>query len=218
MRMSGLVQKLFKVAQGADQEIRLTSVQSVAVAQTELIGVELARTGRMFVGGTQVIANGIAPDTAIPTTTAKLALYNAEPDGGRTLFLDRVHFGLGSGTPAAGATLFLAVSNGKIGTPVASMASNYAVGPASGFTKHKSAALWGAAVTLPASSVWHSVIGGYQLAAANVGQGDQPYYCEGGIAVPPGYALAFSILSGAGTTPLYYVGARWAELEVDLDT
>src|SRR4051794_19359775 len=116
MRVGGIVQKLFKVAQGADQEHRLTSMQSLAIAQTELQLTEAARSGRLFHGGTGIIANGIAPDTAIPTTTAKLALFNAEPDGGRSLILDQVAFALGSGTPAAGAALFVAVSNGKLAT------------------------------------------------------------------------------------------------------
>jgi hypothetical protein len=218
MRLSGIVQKAFKVQQGSDQEVRLTSMGSVAMAQTELPQVELARIGRMFKGGTGIIANGIAPVAAIPTTTATLALYNGEPDTGRTLFIDALSFALGSGTPAAGAALFAAVSNGKLATAVAAMATGYGVGPTTGLTKHKSAALFGAAITFPAGTVWDLVGASQQLAAANVGQGDQPFELRGSIAVPPGYALGLAILSGAGTTPLYMVGARWAEIEVDLDT
>jgi hypothetical protein len=97
MRVGGIVQKLFKVAQGADQEFRLTNLQSQAVAQTELLLTESARTGRLFHGGCGVIANGIAPDTAIPTTAAKLALFNAESDGGRSLVVDQLCFSLGPG-------------------------------------------------------------------------------------------------------------------------
>lgn len=218
LTISGYVQKLFNVAQGAVQELRLTSVGSLAMAQTELQQVELVRTGRLFKGGTGIIANGIAPDTAIPTTTAKLALFNGEADGGRTYFVDHLAFSLGSGTPTAGASLLVGVSNGKIATPVSAMATGYGVGPASGLTKHKSAALFGTAVTMPAGTVWDLVGASFQLAAANVGQGDQPFEIRGGIAIPPGYALGFSILSGTGTTPLYLVGCRWAELETTLDT
>jgi hypothetical protein len=216
MRLSGIVQKLFRVEQGSDQEFRLTSMGSLAAAQTELPCVELVRTGRMFKGGCGIIANGIAPDTAIPTTTAKLALFNA--DESRTIFLDHLAFSIGSGTPTAGASLLVGVSNGKIATPVAAMATGYGVGPASGLTKHKSAALWGTAITMPAGTVWDLAGANMQLAAANVGQGDVPLELRGAIAIPPGYAAGFSILSGAGTTPLYLLGARWAELEVALET
>jgi hypothetical protein len=123
-----------------------------------------------------------------------------------------------SGTAAAGASLLAAVSNGKLATPVSTMATGYGVGPASGLTKHKSAALFGAAVTMPANTVWDVLAANAQAAAANVGQGDGPYEVRGGIAIPPGYALGLSVLSGAGTTPLYGIGLRWAELEVDLET
>lgn len=217
MRLSGVVQKLFHVYPGSDQEVRMTSVGSMAIGQTELPQVELSRTGRMFKGGCGIIANGIAPVAAIPTTTATLALYNAEADTGRTIFLDAVSVALLSGTPAAGLSVFAAVSNGKVATPVSAMATGYGVGPASGLTRHKSAALFGTAVTMPAGTVWDLVGASLQTAAANVGQGDGPWEVRGGIAVPPGYALGLAILSGAGTTPLYGFGLRWAELEVDLE-
>lgn len=217
-RVGGIVQKLFKVAQGADQEHRMTSVGSLAVAQTELAQVELTRTGRMFVGGVQLLANAIAPDATMPTTTLKQGLFNGEPDGGRTYFIDHLSFSVASGTPAAGASLFATISNGKLATALTSMATGFGVGPASGFTKHKSAALWGTALTFPAGSIFHLIGANLQLAAANVGMGDQPYELRGGLAIPPGYAMGLVVLSGAGTTPLYITGARWAELEVDLET
>lgn len=218
MRLSGVVQKMFKVQQGADQELRLTSMGSLSVAQAELPMVEAVRTGRFFKGGCGIIANAIAPDTAIPTTSAALALFNGEPDGGRTIFIEALSFALLSGTAAAGAALFAAVSNGKLATAVSAMATGYGVGPASGLTKHKSAALFGTGITLPASSVWDLIGANFQLAAANVGQGDQPFEIRGGIAIPPGYALGLSVVSGAGTTPKYGIGVRFAELEVDLET
>jgi hypothetical protein len=218
MRLSGIVQKAFRVAQGSDQEVRITSFSSLAIAQTELPQVELARVGRMFKGGLGIIANGIAPVQAIPTTTATLALYNGEPDSGRTIFLDSLAIALVSGTPAAGLSVLAAVSNGKLATPVSAMATGYGAGPVTGLTRHKSAALFGTAITFPAGTVWDVLAANAQAAAANVGQGDGPYEIRGGIAVPPGYALGLAVLSGAGTTPLYGIGLRWAEIDVDLDT
>jgi hypothetical protein len=68
------------------------------------------------------------PEQAIPTTTALIALFNGEPDGGRTYFIDQLAFSLLSGTPAAGASLFAAVSPGKIAPPPTAMATGYGVG------------------------------------------------------------------------------------------
>ena len=38
----------------------------------------------------------------------------------------------------------------------------------------------------------------------------------GGLAVPPGYMMGVTYLSGAGTTPLYGFGTIWDEYPADL--
>lgn len=213
--MSLLTGRAMKGTNNNQQGVRGTCQGSVAVAQFEPTLAELARAGLRFGGGCQVIANGIAPVSAIPTTTATLALFNGEADGGRSYLIHRVHFCLGSGTPAAGATLFGAVSGKKITAP--SAASNYSTGSLSRGGK-TSKAVWATAQTFDASTVWLPLFSTQQLAAANVGQGDgNGYLTEGGILVPPGYAFGLAILSGAGTSPLYAVGMEWTELELDLE-
>lgn len=210
-----IVRRIAKTLNRAEH--RGTPLLSLAVAQTELEQLELARSGRMFHGGLQLAANGIAPDTALPTTTAKLVLFNSESDGGKIISLDHLHVFVVSGTPAAGMTLWVAISKGKLGTPVSAMATGFGAGPTNGKEGVSSIARFGTAVTMPTGTIWSSRGGSFQLAAANFGQSDQPFEVRGSLVIPPGYALGVAILSGAGTTPLYGVSARWAELETDVE-
>lgn len=213
MDLYGLVQRFSRQGFGSELQFRLTENKSVAVAQTEPFLGEITRSGRRFGGGNQIIANGIAPVSAIPTTTATLALYNGEADGGRSYFVDSVSYWLGSGTPAAGGTLFVGLSQSKIAAAVA-MATGYGVASqsAGGLS---SKATFGTAVTLTGTPAWIGAIPTQQLAAANVGQGQAAdRLLNGGILIKPGYALGFAILSGAGTSPLYGISATWTEIEV----
>lgn len=192
---------------------RLTGLQSLAVAQIEPMNAEAARAGVRFGGGTQIIANGIAPVAAIPTTTATLYLYNGDPT--RSYLVDQLDFYLGSGTAAAGATLLATVAKLTSAAPTAN-ATGYGSQSMSGSSR-TSKAFWSTAGTLAAGTNWVPMISTLQLAAANVGQGDQVQQTWGSILVPPGYVLGIAILSGAGTTPLYAIGAIWDELELDLE-
>ena len=201
-------------------EARMTDNESIAVASTELLKMEMARSGSMYAGGNQIIANGIAPVSAIPTTTATLALFNDEEPGGVSLVIDRLGFWLGSGTAAAGATLLATVSVSAIASLPTTNATGYGSASTSGSTR-LTKALWATAVTLPATTsranAWFQVVSSFQLAAANVGQGSDFTNFDGSLVVPPGYALGLAILSGAGTTPLYGISATWAELQVSLE-
>jgi hypothetical protein len=198
----------------------MTDNESIAVAQVELAKAESARAGRYFGGGNQIIANGIAPVAAIPTTTATLALYNAEDPGGLSYEIDRIGFWLGSGTAAAGATLFATVSPAKIVTAPTANATGYGSASMSGSTR-VTKAIWTTAVTVPSPTgrapAWIQISSNFQLAAANVGQGDGYVEMNGCLLVPPGYALGFAILSGAGTTPLYGISASWSEMQKSLE-
>lgn len=219
MDLSFLVRRFTKQGNGADNAIRATGLESLAVAQVEADNVEVARAGRRFAGGNQIIANGIAPVSAIPTTTATVALYNAEADGGKAYCVDRINFWLGSGTAAAGATLMVAISPSKIATVPTTNATGYASASCSG-SANQTKSRWATAVTFPSSPIapaWVAVISTFQLAAANVGQGDGFSEQKGALIIPAGYALGFAILSGAGTTPLYGISAQWTEIELDLE-
>lgn len=217
LELFGRIRRSIRGGNSGTVPLRLTQHESVAVAQYEPPYLETSRAGLHFAGGTQVIANGIAPVAAIPTTTATLGIYNRAEDGGSSLFIDHLGFFLGSGTPAAGATMLAAVSNGKIAAAsIPSAASNYSSQCLS--TVGKSAvAVWATALTIPAGSSWFQVLSTFQLAAANVGQGDYVALPGRGILIPPGYALGIAILSGAGTTPLYSVSAQWIEQALDIE-
>lgn len=212
MFLEGLVRRFQRQPVGSDPALRVTTHESLAVANVEPLRFEMARAGRRYHGGNSIIANGIAPVAAIPTTTATLALFNGEADGGRLIVIDRIGFWLGSGTAAAGATLFGAVSLGKLATAVSAMATGYAVGRADGQAAD-SAAKFGSAVTMPTGTVWSQLCSSFQAAAANVGQGDTVTDLDGGLILRPGYALGLGILSGSGTTPLYGISVHWSELE-----
>lgn len=213
------LRKFIGIKGAQERHLRGTVIESLAVAQVEFENAELARAGRIFIGGNQIIANGIAPVAAIPTTTATLALFNGEDSGGLSYQISKIGFWLGSGTPAAGATLFATVSPSKIATPPTVGATGYGVASASGSTR-SSKALFATAVTIPSvprAPAWVQVISTLQPAAANVGQGDLFVEKKGGLYVPPGYALGFGILSGTGTTPLYGISVEWAEVESELE-
>lgn len=201
-----------KVSNGVEQAVLGSIIGSAKMAQVEPPRTLTSAMGRRFSGGCQVIASGIAPVVAIPTTTATLALFNGEDDGGASLVIERVGFALGSGTPAAGATLLLCVTNIKLAT-VPTMESNYAVQSLSAGGR-RSKALWKAGATV-ATSAWFHAASSPQLAAANIGQGGDQYIGDGEIVIPPGFALGIAIWSGAGTTPLYTVSAVWSELDLD---
>lgn len=198
---------------GASRPLRMTGIESLAVAQVEPSRFELSRAGKRFIGGNQIIANGIAPVSAIPTTTATLALYNA--DARKSLVIEQLGFWLGSGTPAAGATLFGTVSTGPIASPPTAMTTGFGIQGASGIGASK--ALWATGVTLPGSPAWVQLASTLQLAAVNVGQGDGVINLDGALVIPPLRALGLAILSGAGTTPLYGVSCIHAEIEADLE-
>lgn len=212
----GVYSAFSKLGAGAQKPLRLTSQSSLATAMVESANTERLAAGKRFGGGCQTIANGIAPVTAIPTTTPSLGLYNTDTAGGRSLVVDVLHFSLGSGTPTAGATLLACVSNGAVVT-APSAATNYSSQCLNGNTGVAAKARWATTITVPVGSAWVAVQSSFQLAAANVGQGDVSFKLPGGgFLIQPGYALGVAILSGTGTTPLYLVSALWDEIAVEI--
>jgi hypothetical protein len=214
--LRAIISSIMRLSNNTDGvPLRGTPLGSLAVGQVDSPYLDRTRSGRRFYGGTQIIANGIAPVAAIPTTTATLGLFNGDTGGsGMSLDLDWLNVFLGSGTPAAGLTVFGAVF--KPTNPPSVNATGYGSASCSG-SGRGSKALWGTALTAPAGTNWSALFSTLQAAAANVGQGDNFVDTGGRIVVPPGYAFGLGILSGAGTTPLYGVGAQWGETENTLE-
>lgn len=168
----------------------------------------LSQKGKCFYGAHTV---GLAPVTAIPTTTATIALVNTNGDGGESLIIKCVTVSLISGTPTASGTLLGGVSVGKIASlPTAHMTNTYSA-PTRG--KQASSNAFFQASTLPATAIWMPIQNMVMLAAATVGQG--PYGARqefnGEFIVPPGYAFHLAVFSGTGTTPLFGYGIEWGE-------
>lgn len=192
-----------------------TELQSLLTTRLEPDRLELARQGRYWYGGNMVIANGVAPVTAIPTTAGTF-LFNGNTTD--SLVLDKI-FGpwLGSGTAAAGATLLMGISTSiQAGTLPTAHLTGWGSKPAVGGTTRTSKAWWDATSTFTASTMqWVGVKSTQQLAAATPGQGDGvSVEMHGSVIVPPGYAVGFAVFSAAGTTPLYGWSCSWAELPI----
>ena len=217
-----LVSRYANMATGRQWQ-RATRFGSLPVAQVELGKVELARAGRYFFGGNQIIANGIAPVAAIPTTASAASMFNRNAAGGDSLLLDYINGPwLGSGTAAAGAVLLCGISSTiAAGTLPTAHLTGWSARTAGGSATRQptSSVWWDATATFTAAStIWFSVGQNFQLAAANVGQGaPNAIYLGGAIVVPPAYMVGFSILSGTGTSPLYGLSTGWAELPVDIE-
>lgn len=168
----------------------------------------LNQKGKLFQGAHTV---GLAPVTAIPTTTAVIALVNTNGDGGESLIIRSVSTFLVSGTPTASGTLLAGVSVGKIASlPTAHMSNSYSA-PCRGRASASNAFFQ--ASTLPATAVWAPIQNFVMLAAATIGQG--PYGArqmfDGEFIIPPGHAFHLAVFSGTGTTPLYGHGITWGE-------
>src|SRR4249920_2462931 len=70
---------------GTEQQFALTSQLEVLVAQAAAPYREIVRMGRAFLAGSQA---AVAAVVAIPTTAQMFAIYNNEPDTGRTYVID----------------------------------------------------------------------------------------------------------------------------------
>jgi len=168
----------------------------------------LAQKGKLFYGGHTV---GLAPATAIPTTTATIALVNTNGDGGESLVIKSVSNYVVSGTPTASGSILGGVSVGKIASlPTAHMTNSYSA-PTRG--KVAASGAYFQASTIPATAVWMQLQNAVMLAAATVGQGPYgaPIDLAGMFIVPPGFAFHLAMFSGTGTTPLFGWSLVWGE-------
>lgn len=196
---------------GAYSALRMTNMESLAMVTVEDRRAELTRGGYRWGGGCGVIANGIAPNATIPTTSANIAIYNSAPATGVTIFVNRVTASLGSGTAAAGASLIVGIPV-LVQAAASTMITNHGVANLNG-SNGTAKGIIGTA-TMPAGTIWFPIGGVSTLAAANVGQGIGSFDFEGELAIRPGWAVGFGVFSAAGTSPLFSFGFTWAEVPV----
>lgn len=195
-----------------DQPLRLTELLSLAMAQVEPEGFEMARAGRRFFGGGQQAATGVDPVTAVPTTAAAWVLWNGEPSGGRAYAVEQVTIAQESGTAAVGGCILAALAPPQNADITA--ATGYTTASASG-GRQSTKAVWAEGVTLDATPVWFALHGNGNPAVATIG-GDT-VDVKGRIVIPPGYGLALSYFSAAGTNPKFLAHAMWVEIDAYLE-
>ena len=176
-----------------------------------------------------VMGNGstfIGSVTAWPTTTLTMALYNNEPPGGKSLFLDRAWAVFISGTSALGAVLLVGVTADQQVKPTLSTGANggYASTVISslngkGAPGGTHAALLNAITATGSQFAWFPVAT-WQGTNATTTIANQNLYSDdlkGGILVPPQYMAGIVVVEAAGTSPLWSYGFSWSEYQADLE-
>jgi hypothetical protein len=200
-----------------EAELALTSQGSLAIAQREPLYSEASRSGARFIASMNTLT-GIAPVQAWPTTAAAHYIYNGDPI--KTYVIDYLGFTCLAGTPASGGSLL-----GLIIKPTGTLPTmgGYNVVNASG-SGNASRAVIATGYTIPAIAAAVTPWSGWVIlntanlaAAAYVGGGDaSDNFKDGRLQIQPGYGLALTVLSGAGTTPLFGVHAEWLEAQLDM--
>lgn len=98
-RVRQILQAVDGGSPGDVQVLSLTEQYELLVALASSPYEETVRIGRAFETHT---TGAVAAVVAVPTTANLLSIYNAEPDGGRSLIVDRVWALMAAGTAAAG--------------------------------------------------------------------------------------------------------------------
>jgi hypothetical protein len=216
MILEGIYRRFIPLKGGKGQlDVRLTHLESVAMAHIEPDHYELARAGRLFsIAYNGTAPTGIAPVQAFPTTTAQWVLWNG--DSIKSYALVMVGALLFSGTKGLGGTL--------LGTIFSAPAQT---GFATGLTvaNHSGSAIGSKAfvkssvtITTPSAPNWFAM-GEDILAVATIGPANAIInrLAVGSIVIPPLSGLGYAVLAPAGTTPLYLPLADWVEVESDLE-
>jgi hypothetical protein len=198
-----------------------TNLGAERVCQLEAPGFELGRTGRSFVGGHTAIAAAISPVADLPTTIGPMVLYNSAPAAGQSkvLVVRRLSFSYSTaGTLSAfGSNLFAGVTPSRLATALVANGTNIktqatrGTGTPSGFVD--------AAKTI-VQPVWMTLGGIAHGAETTMSIGYTVSLDGHPFVVPPGFALAFGVLSAidtaGATTPLYILSVAWDEIEAVL--
>ena len=170
-----------------------------------------------------VIGNGatmLAPVTAIPTTTATMALYNGS--SARSYLIDRIGAVLASGTPGIGSALIACVTAIAQARPTLGAGNN---GGYAGVIMNclngdgapgNSEGVFINAITLTGPQpAWLPFAGNPDgTATANIATHILIAEVDGGIVVPPGHMLGLAVLSATGTNPLFSFSVVWDEIEL----
>lgn len=213
LNLLGLVKRFTKVWPTGNRPVRMSNVESLITAKCEPDGADLARAGRRYQVAFTSAATGRAPVTAVPTTAAAFLLWNGETDNGKSYVVEDLGIVQLSGTAAIGMTILWALTTVRIAAPTAATGYNVRSCSRSGL---QSKAIFADNQTLAVDPSGWAVVTSNGNPATTNGGGDVRDM-QGRILVPPGYGLAMTVLSGAGTAPLFLASPMWCELELDLE-
>lgn len=207
-------------APGDDEQITLTSQLEQLVALGASPYGEITRIGRAFKTGT---AAAVAAVVAIPTTACMYAIYNNEPDGGRSYVIDWVAAQNVVSTAVAGQAQIL-LNLGQVreasptdATPAGALVKMNGLGGGTSDTRMRSILT---ATALPATTGVAAAWFPWGLSAVKPGVAGTPGYgiwapVDGRIIVPPGRYLAMHVLANVvGET--FVVALGWHERQLQL--
>lgn len=172
-----------------------------------------AMAGTRFVCGVTAGATYKAPIATIPTTTASWAFYNGESvSGGATFFIERIYAYLKGGTSDGSNGILVGIPSTIQAAAVAAATGTLSGGLNGGAVP--AVMTMGTAITLAGTPVWHVVSNGSGPAPAGLGGAVAVADIDGGIMLPPGFALGLEVWGGAGTSPLFGMGVTGVALVI----
>ena len=171
---------------------------------------EQVRNGRAFYIS-NAIGSPVAPVTAIPTTAVILALYNNEPDGGRSYVLDYVW---AFNVAVTSVTIFHSGIIGQLGQIREAIPTNAApvIKSANGMGKLDSRArtVVGTTVASFTAGGWFPMGDSWINSVITLPGHSKIVNVDGRIIVPPGRYFGLHVLSSI-TTQTYIMGIGWTE-------
>jgi hypothetical protein len=216
MIAEAIYRRFFPMKSGrAQDDLRLTQLESLAIAQVESEGLEMTRAGRRFHG--IFSTTGVAPVQAVPTTTASFALYN--PDPVKSYVIDNISASVLSVTTGGIGGGFVAIVTPPTST-LPTNATGAAVGSRSGSSLTSKAILaTGYTIPAPAGNVQWGFVEMAQSPTGTQIAGESGYSADvhGRIIVPPGKVLGLAILAINTSAVLHITGITWHEVELDLE-
>ena len=213
--LEGIVRRLVKAGAGNNSMMAgYDDLGQLRVSTSKPEYYELSRARRLF-GVSSATGTAIAPVTAVPTTAAAWALFNGEDPGGKAYVVLGAFAWLVSGTAGLGASLLGSVSIAPVaGTKPTAYANSIMSSLSGGPTSPK--AIFAQGLTLVGTPAWVHLAGRDVPAAIEVGASITAD-AKVMLVIPPQYSGNLTILSPAGTTPLWGAGFIWAEVEADLE-
>jgi hypothetical protein len=196
----------------AEKILRMTGLESQAVAQVEPPGMEGARGGRRVYIGNNAAITGIANVTALPTTAAQWAIVNKSLK--RSYFLEALGMYLTSGTPGVSGMLLACLYDDPDATGVNATGVEISSSADSSVLVRDLLVKASQTITTPAAPNWFPMAINYSPnVTAFAGQVVlENRSVQGRWAIRPGQALGLAVVAPAGTTPLF---APFAELFAD---